>query len=140
MLALYEEKMVMSISVENEMGGYGTINQAQQTKSVSKTEDASTVINDQETDVQETNQETNQGVASGSELTVEQKDKVLKQLKEQFKNTQLEISYNEDVNRFSVTVLDKDTKKVIKEIPSEDTLKILEHTRELAGLLVDEKR
>lgn len=73
-------------------------------------------------------------------LSSEEKEKLLAQLKEQFKNTKLEIDFNEKVNRFSISVIDKDSKKVIKEIPSEDTLKILEHTRELVGLLMDEKR
>jgi flagellar protein FlaG len=54
--------------------------------------------------------------------------------------TQCEFKYHEKTHRISITVRDKDTDKVIKEIPPEKTLDMIAKTLELAGLLVDEKR
>ncbi|MGB8454214.1 MAG: flagellar protein FlaG [Anaerocolumna sp.] len=54
--------------------------------------------------------------------------------------TRCEFSYHEDVNRVSIKVMDVDTDKVIREIPPEETLEMLQKLWEVAGLLVDEKR
>lgn len=54
--------------------------------------------------------------------------------------THCEFSYNEDVNRVSITVYDDNTGEVVKEIPPEESLKMLEKLWEIAGLMVDEKR
>lgn len=54
--------------------------------------------------------------------------------------TGCEFSYNDKLNRVSITVYDKDTKEVIREIPPEESLNMLEKLWEIAGLLVDEKR
>lgn len=54
--------------------------------------------------------------------------------------TQLQFSYHEKTHRISITVRDKETDKVIKEIPPEKTLDMIAKSLELAGILVDEKR
>jgi flagellar protein FlaG len=54
--------------------------------------------------------------------------------------TRCEFSYVEDVNRVSIKVMDVDTDKVIREIPPEETMEMLQKLWEVAGLLVDEKR
>lgn len=54
--------------------------------------------------------------------------------------TQCEFKYHEKTHRISITVRDKDTDKVIKEIPPEKTLDMIAKSLELAGILVDEKR
>lgn len=51
-----------------------------------------------------------------------------------------EYSYNDDVNRVSITVIDAETNTVIKEIPPEEALESIQKIWEVAGLLVDEKR
>lgn len=51
-----------------------------------------------------------------------------------------EYTYNEDVNRIAIKVVDADTNTVIKEIPPEEALESLLKIWEVAGLLVDEKR
>lgn len=56
------------------------------------------------------------------------------------KRTGCEFSYIEKLNRVMITVYDKDTKKVLKEIPPEESLKAIEKIWEVAGLIVDEKR
>lgn len=54
--------------------------------------------------------------------------------------TQCEFKYHEKTHRISITVRDKETDKVIKEIPPEKTLDMIAKSLELAGILVDEKR
>lgn len=78
--------------------------------------------------------------ASDEKLSTATRDTALRQLKEQLKNTSLEISYNDDVNRFSIAVLDNNTKEVIKEIPSKEMIEILQRTKELIGMMIDERR
>lgn len=53
--------------------------------------------------------------------------------------TGCEFSYHEATKRVSIKVIDKDTKEVIREIPPEKSLKMVEKMWELAGILVDEK-
>lgn len=54
--------------------------------------------------------------------------------------TTLQFAYHEKTHRISITVKDKETDKVIREIPPEKTLDMIAKSLELAGLLVDEKR
>lgn len=54
--------------------------------------------------------------------------------------TALQFSYHEKTHRISITVRDKETDKVIREIPPEKTLDMIAKSLELAGILVDEKR
>jgi flagellar protein FlaG len=54
--------------------------------------------------------------------------------------TRCEFSYHEQTNRVSIKVIDKDTQEVIREIPPEETLEMVEKMWELAGILVDERR
>ncbi len=55
-------------------------------------------------------------------------------------NTQCEFKYHEKTNRISITVRDRSTDEVIREIPPEKTLDMIAKSLELAGILVDEKR
>ena len=55
-------------------------------------------------------------------------------------NTQCEFKYHEQTHRISITVRDRATDEVIKEIPPEKTLDMIAKSLELAGILVDEKR
>lgn len=54
--------------------------------------------------------------------------------------THCEFSYNNEVNRVSITVYDDVTGEVVREIPPEESLRMLEKLWELTGLMVDEKR
>jgi flagellar protein FlaG len=40
----------------------------------------------------------------------------------------------------TIKVMDKDTEEVIREIPPEETLEMIQKMWELAGLMVDERR
>lgn len=81
------------------------------------------------------------------EPTEEQLDKKLKdaigmannKLKQSQSLTRCEFTYHEDVNRISIKLIDKDTKQVVKEIPPEKRIKMIEKLWEITGLLVDKK-
>lgn len=53
--------------------------------------------------------------------------------------TRCEFSYHEKINRVSIKILDEETDEVIREIPPEEALEMIEKFMELAGLLFDEK-
>lgn len=67
-------------------------------------------------------------------------EEAIKRANNKMIKTHCEFSYNEDVNRVSITVYDNETDKVIREIPPEESLKMLQKLWEIAGLMVDEKR
>lgn len=54
-------------------------------------------------------------------------------------NRGLEFSYHEDLHRVSVKVYDKDTKEVIKEIPSDEMLDLLKKLKEMSGAIIDQR-
>lgn len=61
-------------------------------------------------------------------------------LKMKHARTKCEFSYHEATKRVSIKVMDKETNEVIREIPPEETLEMVEKMWELAGILVDERR
>ena len=83
-----------------------------------------------------------QDVDKGDEQPLSEKEQQrrMARLQDTLKNHNIEISYNEEVNRYSIKVLDSDSKEVVKEIPSEKTLEMFARMLEIEGLLVDEKR
>ena len=73
-------------------------------------------------------------------LSEKEQQRRMARLQDTLKNHNIEISYNEEVNRYAIKVLDSDSKEVVKEIPSEKTLEMFARMLEIEGLLVDEKR
>ena len=73
-------------------------------------------------------------------LSEKEQQRRMDRLQETLKNHDIEISYNEEVNRYAIKVLDANSKEVVKEIPSEKTLEMFARMLEIEGLLVDEKR
>lgn len=55
-------------------------------------------------------------------------------------NSEAIFGIHEATNRVMIKIVDKDTKKVLKELPPEKTLDMIAKVWELAGLMVDEKR
>ena len=55
-------------------------------------------------------------------------------------NTRCEFNYHEATGRVSIKVMDRETEEVIREIPPEKTLEMIQKMWELAGFLIDEKR
>ena len=64
----------------------------------------------------------------------------VKHANNRLRKTGCEFSYHEETGRVSITVRDKETQEIIREIPPEETLEMVERMWELAGILVDEKR
>ena len=55
-------------------------------------------------------------------------------------NAEAVFGIHEKTNRVTIKMVDKDTKKVIKEFPPDETLDMIAKVWEIAGILVDEKR
>lgn len=55
-------------------------------------------------------------------------------------STEAIFGIHDGTNRVTIKIVDKDTKKVIKEYPPEKTLDMIEKVWEMAGLMIDEKR
>ena len=83
-----------------------------------------------------------QDVDKGDEQPLSEKEQQrrMARLQDTLKNHNIEISYNDEVNRYAIKVLDSDSKEVVKEIPSEKTLEMFARMLEIEGLLMDEKR
>ena len=73
-------------------------------------------------------------------LSEQEQQQRLRRLQDTLKNHNIEISYNDEVNRYAIKVLDSESKEVVKEIPSEKSLEMFARMLEIEGLLVDEKR
>lgn len=54
--------------------------------------------------------------------------------------TRCEYSYDEPTKRVSIKVFDENTDELIREVPPEKSLEMLQKMWELAGIIVDEKR
>jgi flagellar protein FlaG len=54
-------------------------------------------------------------------------------------NPDIKFSFNEKIDNFVVNVVDKNTDKIIRKIPSDEALKIMDKMRELVGALFDKK-
>lgn len=61
-------------------------------------------------------------------------------LNKQLNNTECQYGIHEKTQRVTLKIVDKETKKVLKEFPAEKTLEMIAKVWEMAGLLVDEKR
>ncbi len=71
-------------------------------------------------------------------------EKVKKAISEMAKNmssnAEAVFGIHEKTNRVTIKMVDKETKKVIKEFPPDETLDMIAKVWEIAGIMVDEKR
>ena len=71
-------------------------------------------------------------------------EKVKKAISEMAKNmssnAEAVFGIHEKTNRVTIKMVDKETKKVIKEFPPDETLDMIAKMWEIAGIMVDEKR
>lgn len=79
-------------------------------------------------------------VMKDKEVSPEKVKSAVEDINKQIRSTRCSFKYHEETNRISITVIDKDTDEVIKEIPPEKTLDMIAKAWELAGLMVDERR
>ncbi|MBO4845358.1 MAG: flagellar protein FlaG [Lachnospiraceae bacterium] len=66
--------------------------------------------------------------------------KAVENINKMSSNNEAIFGIHEGTNRVTIKIVDKDTKKVIKELPPEKTLDMIAKMWEMAGILVDEKR
>lgn len=66
--------------------------------------------------------------------------KAMRELNKKNSNVIAEFGIHEGTNRITVKMVDRTSKKVIKELPPEKTLDMIAKVWEYAGLIVDEKR
>ena len=66
--------------------------------------------------------------------------KAIEDINKKAMNSEAIFGIHEATNRVTIKIVDKDTKKVIKELPPEKTLDMIAKVWEMAGLMVDEKR
>lgn len=73
---------------------------------------------------------------------VQSKDTIRRAVDEINKKTNTEAVWgvHDETNRITIKIVDKDTKKIIREYPPEETLDMIAKVWEMAGILVDEKR
>lgn len=80
-----------------------------------------------------------QSVAQQQANENERLKKAIEKLTEQLPNSEAKFGIHEATNRIMITIVDKDTQEVIKEIPPEKNLDMLAKSLEMAGVLVDHK-
>jgi len=66
--------------------------------------------------------------------------KAMQELSKKSQNISAEFGIHEKTNRITIKMVDKNTKKVIKELPPEKMLDMMARIWEMSGLIVDEKR
>ena len=80
------------------------------------------------------------GQSQNQQPSNDQLKKAVEQMNKKMSNSEAVFGIHEATNRVTIKIIDKDTKKVIKELPPEKTLDMIAKVWELAGLMVDEKR
>lgn len=66
--------------------------------------------------------------------------KAVEEINRNARNSEAVFGIHDATNRVTIKIIDKDTKKVLKEYPPEKTLDMIAKVWEMAGLMVDEKR
>lgn len=72
--------------------------------------------------------------------TNEQIKQAVEKLNKSMTNSEAIFGIHEATQRVTIKIVDKDSKKVIKELPAEKTLDMIAKVWEMAGILVDERR
>ena len=92
--------------------------------------------------IKEVDEKNGQGTETNNQGTPEQQTpkKAVEQLNKNMSHSEAVFGIHEATNRVTIKIVDKDTHKVIKELPPEKTLDMIAKVWELAGILVDEKR
>jgi len=70
----------------------------------------------------------------------EQIKQAVEKLNKSMTNSEAVFGIHEATQRLTIKIVDKDTKKVIRELPPEKTLDMIAKVWEMAGILVDERR
>lgn len=93
--------------------------------------------------VQETGEDGSNAYSGNGQSNQPSNDQIkqaVDQLNKKMANSEAVFGIHEKTNRVTIKIVDKDTKKVIKELPPEKTLDMIAKVWEMAGILIDEKR
>ncbi|MCI7062325.1 MAG: flagellar protein FlaG [Lachnospiraceae bacterium] len=112
-------------------GSYSTIS----APIVTKIQTGDTGMADQNPEENEEGQ--NPGAKDPTQKTI---DAMMSEANQKLSKTRCEYSYDELTRRVCIKVYDKETDKLIREVPPEKSLEALQKIWELAGIIVDEKR
>lgn len=82
----------------------------------------------------------NQDGQQNQQPSNEQIRKAVEDINKKANYSDVQFGVHEGTNRITIKIVDRETKKVIKELPPEKTLDMIAKAWELAGILVDEKR
>ena len=85
-------------------------------------------------------QSSGQGGEAFSQKDSEKIKKAVEDMNKKMNNSIAKYGIHEGTNRVTIKIVDKDTDKVIKELPPDKTLDMIAKVWEMAGILVDEKR
>lgn len=78
--------------------------------------------------------------AQNQQPSNEQIKQAVEKLNKSMQNSSAVFGIHEATQRVTIKIVDKETKKVIKELPPEKTLDMIAKVWEMAGILVDERR
>lgn len=78
--------------------------------------------------------------AQANQPSKDQIKEALDKMNKKMENSEAVFGIHEGTNRITIKIVDKDSKKVIKELPPEKTLDMIAKVWEMAGILIDEKR
>ena len=79
------------------------------------------------------------GQEENGQPTQEQIRRAVEDLNKMMKNTTCQYGIHDGTNRVTIKIVDKDTEKVIREYPAEQTLDMIAKAWELAGIMVDKR-
>lgn len=99
-------------------------------------DNSAVIVKTSESNTQNENRENRENTASENEAI----KRVVENINKNAASTEAVFGIHEGTNRVTIKIVDKTTKKVIKELPPEKTLDMIAKVWEMAGILVDEKR
>ena len=80
-----------------------------------------------------------------TDMSVQEKQEQLKKVTEEFNkmsgslNLDVKFAYNDKIDQLYLNVIDKDTGRIIRKLPTEEAMKIKESMKDLVGTLFDKK-
>lgn len=83
--------------------------------------------------------ESNKDSSKESSPNMDALKKAVDQINKGAHSVEAQYGIHKETNRITIKIIDKETKKMIKEFPPEKTLDMIAKAWEIAGLLVDEK-
>lgn len=87
-----------------------------------------------------TGAETNENIPKNTDVMNRQIKDAIDEINKRAFNSEAIFGIHDGTNRVTIKIIDKTTREVIKELPPEKTLDMIEKVWEMAGIMVDEKR